>query len=67
MTKRSIVLTSRRMLKAAVFAVMLAVPANPISVAHAEMKVCYYDGKAYSDGAKNDKGQVCDGQTGTWK
>jgi hypothetical protein len=30
-------------------------------------KNCVYEGKEYSDGAKNDKGQVCDGQTGSWK
>lgn len=28
---------------------------------------CYYNGKRYSDGARNEQGQVCDGQTGTWK
>jgi hypothetical protein len=35
--------------------------------AAAEAKNCYYNGKAYSDGARNEIGQVCDGQTGSWK
>jgi hypothetical protein len=37
------------------------------SVNFAYAKDCWYQGKRYSDGAKNDKGQVCDGQTGGWK
>jgi hypothetical protein len=28
---------------------------------------CLYKGMTYSDGARNDIGQVCDGLTGTWR
>jgi hypothetical protein len=35
-----------------------------MSVAQAD---CWYKGHRYSDGARNDQGQVCDGATGTWK
>ena len=37
------------------------------TAAQAQMKECFYQGKAYSDGAKNPAGQVCEGKTGTWK
>ncbi|MGB8892887.1 MAG: hypothetical protein WA322_18885 [Pseudolabrys sp.] len=38
------------------------------TAAQAQMKKeCFYQGKAYSDGAKNPAGQVCEGKTGTWK
>lgn len=36
-------------------------------VSAAQAGECYYKGQRYSDGARNDQGQVCDGQTGTWK
>ena len=37
------------------------------TAAQAQMKECFYQGKAYSDGATNPAGQTCDGKTGTWK
>jgi hypothetical protein len=50
-----------------VLLLLLTVVLISYSVKFAAAAECYYEGKAYSDGAKNPIGQVCDGQTGSWK
>jgi hypothetical protein len=45
---------------------LLAAALAFIGTAQAQMKECFYQGKAYSHGAKNPAGQVCNGKTGTW-
>jgi len=45
----------------------LAVCLLMLAVATAEARQCFYKGELYSDGAANERGQVCDGLTGSWK
>jgi hypothetical protein len=32
-----------------------------------QSKQCFYQGRAFSDGATNAEGKVCDAMTGSWR